>query len=74
MSAQDEALAERLTEVEIKLAFVDDALNQLLDADAAKAQQIVALERVIRQLRNELETVRSAHGGDAHSEPPPPHY
>ncbi len=74
MSPVEQALSERLTEVEIKLAFVDDALNQLLDADAAKAQQIVALERVIRQLRNDLETVRSAHGGDAQSEPPPPHY
>ncbi|MHC1481147.1 SlyX family protein [Frateuria aurantia] len=74
MSSASELLSERLMEVEIKLAFIDDTLNQLLDADAAKSQQIVALERVIRQLRNELETVRSAHGGDAHSEPPPPHY
>lgn len=68
------AIEERLTELEVRLAFVDDAVQALVAADAEQSLRIAALERLIRDLRSELETVRLGQGPDPHSEPPPPHY
>jgi SlyX protein len=65
---------QRLTELEVRLAFIDDAVQALVTADADQSLRIATLERVIRDLRNELETVRLGQGPDPHSEPPPPHY
>lgn len=65
---------QRLTELEVRLAFIDDAVQALVAADAEQSLRIATLERVIRDLRSELETVRLGQGPDPHSEPPPPHY
>lgn len=65
---------QRLTELEVRLAFIDDAVQALVAADAEQSLRIAVLERVIRDLRSELETVRLGQGPDPHSEPPPPHY
>jgi SlyX protein len=65
---------QRLTELEVKLAFIDDAMQALIAADADQSVRIATLERMIRDLRSELATVRTGQGHDPHSEPPPPHY
>jgi SlyX protein len=65
---------QRLTELEVKLAFIDDAVQALVAADAEQSVRIAALERIIRDLRSELATVRAGQAHDPHSEPPPPHY
>ena len=69
-----QALEDRLTELEVKLAFVDDTmatLNATVSAhDRALADMRVALER----LRGELTGVRTALAADVRDEPPPPHY
>jgi SlyX protein len=65
---------QRLTELEVKLAFIDDAVQALIAADADQSVRIATLERMIRDLRSELATVRTGQGHDPHSEPPPPHY
>lgn len=70
----DDALQQRLTELEVRLTFIDDTVNALASADADQSVRIAALERAIRDLRNELSTVRVSQGHDPHSEPPPPHY
>lgn len=67
-------LAQRLTELEVRLTFIDDTVSALASADAAQSQQIATLERMLRELRNELASVRVSQGADAHDEPPPPHY
>ncbi len=69
-----DSLQQRLTELEVKLTFIDDTVNALASADAEQSVRIAALERTIRDLRNELSTVRLSQGHDPHSEPPPPHY
>jgi len=69
-----EDLAQRLDELEVRLTFIDDTVNALASADAAQSQQIAALERTLRELRNELASMRVSQGADAHDEPPPPHY
>jgi len=65
---------QRLTELEVRLAFIDDAVQALVAADADQSLRIATLERLVRDLRSELETVRVGQALDPHSEPPPPHY
>jgi SlyX protein len=65
---------QRLTELEVRLAFIDEAVQALVSADAEQSVRIAALERMVRDLRSELATVRTGQGHDPHSEPPPPHY
>jgi SlyX protein len=70
----DDTLQQRLTELEVRLTFVDDTVSALASADAELSMRIVALEELIRGLRSELSSLRVAQGHDPHSEPPPPHY
>ncbi len=65
---------QRLADLEVRLTFIDDTVQALAAADADQALRIVALERLVHQLRQELQSVRLGAGTDPHSEPPPPHY
>jgi SlyX protein len=67
-------LEQRLTELEVRLTFIDDAVQALTAADAEQSLRIAGLERLVRDLRSELASVRAGSGHDPHSEPPPPHY
>lgn len=64
----------RLEDLEVRLTFLDDTVNALAAADAEQAMRLVALERVLHDLRAELASLRTSQGSDPHSEPPPPHY
>ncbi|PXV61394.1 SlyX protein [Dyella jiangningensis] len=70
----DDSLQQRLTELEVRLTFVDDTVNALASADAELSMRLAALEDLIRGLRSELSALRTSQGHDPHSEPPPPHY
>lgn len=74
MNAAGDALDQRLTELEVKLTFLDDAVHALAAADANQSVRIAALEQALRALRGELSSLRVADADDPHSEPPPPHY
>lgn len=74
MTPTGEPLQHRLEEMEVKLTFIDEAVQALTAADADQSQRIAALERALRDLRGELASVRSGHSDDPHNEPPPPHY
>ena len=65
---------QRLMELEVRLAFIDDAVQALVVADAEQSMRIATLERMLHDLRSELASVRTGQGHDPHSEPPPPHY
>lgn len=70
-----ETLEQRLTELEVRLTFIDDTVAALTTADADQSQRIALLERIVRDLRGELASLRlSGPGHDPHDEPPPPHY
>ncbi len=69
-----EPLEQRLTELEIKLTFVDDTVRALAQADADQSLRLATLERTLRDVRRELANVRLAQADDPHGEPPPPHY
>ncbi|QAU25058.1 SlyX family protein [Dyella sp. M7H15-1] len=66
-------LEQRLTELEVRLTFIDDAVQALITADAEQSLRMAELERLVRELRSELASVRTGSGHDPHSEPPP-HY
>ena len=74
MKDSNDALARRLDEMEVKLTFIDEAVQALTTADADQSQRIAALERALRDLRGEMAAMRVAQGDDPHNEPPPPHY
>jgi SlyX protein len=70
----NDGLEQRLAEMEVRLTFIDDTVEALAVADADQSQRIAALERVVRELRGELMSMRLGQAPDPHSEPPPPHY
>lgn len=67
-------LESRLTELEVRFAFLDDAVAALSASDAERTQRVLALERAFRDIREELAAMRVALGHDVREEPPPPHY
>jgi SlyX protein len=73
MSTPIDTLEQRLTEMEVKLTFIDDTVHALASADADQSIRIASLERALRDLRGELSSMRIGHSDDPHSEPPP-HY
>lgn len=74
MNAGMEAYELRLTELEVKLTFIDEAVRSMADADVDQSLRMAQLERTVQELRRELGSMRVAQSDDPHNEPPPPHY
>lgn len=74
MNNPNDSCTRRLDEMEVKLTFIDEAVQALTTADAGQSQRIAALERTLRDLRGEMASLRVSQGDDPHDEPPPPHY
>jgi SlyX protein len=67
-------LEDRLTELEVRLAFVDDTMTSL-NATVSEHDRVLAdIRLAIERLRAELTGVRTALAQDVRDEPPPPHY
>ncbi len=72
-------LEQRMIELEMRIAFQEQALQELSDALAAardgEARNSLLLHRALEDLR-QLRSAMAASPvtGDAASEPPPPHY
>ncbi len=72
-------LEQRLINLEMRIDFQEQALQELSDALAAardgEARNALLLHRVLEELR-QLRSAMAASPvtGDAASEPPPPHY
>jgi len=67
-------LEQRLVELEMRLAFQEQALTELSDALAASR---IEAEQNTELLRRTLEAVKQSRGeffADPADEPPPPHY
>ena len=72
-------MEQRLVELETKLAFQEQALQELSDALAAARDGDTRNALLLHRALEELRQLRSAMAaspvtGDAASEPPPPHY
>lgn len=67
--------AERIEELETRIAFQEHALNELSDALADARAEIARHAIVLARVIEELKSARGAGvGADAADEPPPPHY
>ena len=72
-------LEQRMIDLEMRIAFQEQALQELSDALAAardgEARNALLLHRALEELR-QLRSAMAASPitGDAASEPPPPHY
>lgn len=67
-------LAARLSELEARLAFQDQALEQLSDALAAARTEVDRLTRRVLRAEAQLKDIAPGAAGAAADEPPPPHY
>ncbi len=68
------SLDERLNELEVRLAFVDDTMATLNATVSEHDRVLHDMRIVLERLRLELSGVRTALQQDARDEPPPPHY
>lgn len=67
-------LESRVVELETRLAFQEQALNELNDALADARMELSRNDVLLRRALEELRTSRPGVTGDASEEPPPPHY
>jgi len=65
---------ERLIELEIKLAYQEDLLQQLNTIVASQQQQISRLETTCTLLHERQKTFAQSLGGDEQTVEIPPHY
>ncbi len=63
----------RLAEIEIKLSFNEDLLEELNRTVARQQQQITDLEQLVRELRLQLQRSLPPGSGESANEIPP-HY
>ena len=74
-----DAIEQRLVDMEMRLAFQEQGLQELSDALAAardgESRNALLLHRMLEELR-QLRSAMAASPltGDAANEPPPPHY
>ncbi|KQO02455.1 MULTISPECIES: SlyX family protein [Stenotrophomonas] len=74
-SAREQALEERLVELEMRVSFQEHALAELSEALADARMQGSRNADVLRVLLEDLGKVRNAlNASDPANEPPPPHY
>ena len=68
------AIEQRLTELETRLAFQEQALIELSDALAASRTETARNAELLRRALDDLKQSRGEFFADPGSEPPPPHY
>jgi SlyX protein len=64
----------RMTEIETRLAFQEDALQQLNAVMIRQAAEIDRLLTAVAGIEQQLRTALPALVGNRSDEPPPPHY
>ncbi len=67
-------LERRLTELETRLAFQEQALVELSDALAASRIETARNAELLQRALDDLKQSRGEFFADPGSEPPPPHY
>lgn len=67
---------DKLDDLQVRLTFLDDAVNDLSTADLELSQRLHAVERTLEAMRSEILSLRAdnGHDHDPATEPPPPHY
>ncbi len=65
---------DRVTELEIRLAYQEELIDSLNTIVAEQQLQIGKLEETCKLLNSKIESVTSAASFKNQPEPPPPHY
>ncbi len=65
---------DRITELEIKLAYQEELIDTLNSIVARQQSQIGKLEETCKLLNSKIETLAATDGFKNQPEPPPPHY
>lgn len=74
MPGKGDEHADRIAELETRMAFQEQALQELSDALAAARQENARVSALLRRVLAELAQARGGVVGDPADEPPPPHY
>lgn len=74
-----DVIEQRFVDLEMRLAFQEQAMHELSDALAASRDEESRNALLLHRMLEELRQLRSAMAanpvsGDAANEPPPPHY
>ena len=69
-----QALEQRVTELETRLAFQEHALSEMSDALAASRRETARNAELLRRALDDMKQSRGEFFADPASEPPPPHY
>lgn len=64
----------RIIDLESKLAFQDETINELNEVITDQQQQLDQLREEIRLLSLRIASVAESSGTTEEKEPPPPHY
>lgn len=67
-------LDKRVEELETKITFQDDLIEQLNQSIITQQQDIRRLTLLIERLNSQIEDIRQPDIADASQETPPPHY
>ena len=67
-------LEERLTEIESRVAFQDDTVQQLNDVIVRQQQDIEKLTEELQLLKQQMQALAPSLVVDQAQETPPPHY
>lgn len=74
MSGIERGSAERLTELETRLAFQEHALSELNEVVTRQTLELVDMRRQLERVLGDLRALRGLLQADPSGEPPPPHY
>lgn len=66
-------MTDRLTELETRLAFLDDTVLQLNDELARQQKELANVHRTLHLMMEQMKQM-THQGQPAQDEPPPPHY
>ena len=74
MSQDISELCQEITELQTKLAFQDDMIEQLNQALISQQAQIYTLEYQMKQVISKVKSLSVSHLASENEETPPPHY
>ena len=64
----------RIEDLEMRVAFQEDALDKLSDVIAQQDKTILELRRAVQLLNEQIRKMDAQPGATGGEEPPPPHY
>lgn len=73
-SVMNPSLEERLNELEVRFAFLEQTMHMLDATVTAHDRLLIELRETFASIRGDLSQVKTALAHDVRDEPAPPHY